>query len=376
MKRRSFIISTALAGGGAMLLPGCLSKSGKNIPPYLKDYSDNYAENPRETALEWFRNARYGLFIHYGLYSLLGRHEWVQFREQIPVAEYAKLKDRFTAEKFDADFITDLALEAEMKYINITTRHHDSFCLWDTKYSDFKSTDSPAKRDLLAELSEQCNKKGLALFFYYSHGRDWRHPHAPNNDKWGRTARPHYETRELHYKYGDEHDLNIYVEFMWNQIEELMEMFPQTAGIWLDGIGTTVSGDYSLFRCQELYDMIHAKLPHILVSYKQGLLGTEDFLAPERKYKGEGKPEKPLEICDHLQRQGWGYMKSEDGNHKTKEEVMEMLRRANSYPANLLLNTGPLPSGEIHPEDVSVLRAVGREIRDRGWEDTLKVEQE
>jgi alpha-L-fucosidase len=373
MKRRNFIITTALAGSGAMLLPRCTGGLDKDIPPYLTDYSDHYAENPREAALEWFRNARYGLFIHYGLYSLLGRHEWVQFREQIPVAEYAKLKDRFTAEKFDADFITDLVLEAEMKYINITTRHHDSFCLWDTKYSDFKSTNSPAKRDLLSELSEQCNKKGLALFFYYSHGRDWRHPHAPNNDKWGRTARPHYETRDPHYKYGDEHDLNIYVEFMWNQIEELMEMFPQTAGIWLDGIGTTFKGDYSLFRCQELYDMIHAKLPHVLVSYKQGLLGTEDFLAPERKYKGEGKPEKPLEICDHLQRQGWGYMKSEDGNHKTKEEVIEMLRHANSYPANLLLNTGPLPSGEIHPEDVNVLRAVGREIRDKGWDDILKV---
>lgn len=295
MNRRNFIFSSALTGGGLILLPGYPVKFEKNIPPYLKDYRARFKVNPRETALDWFRDARYGMFIHYGLYSIPGRGEWVQLRESIPVAEYAKLKEQFTADKFDADFITDLALEAEMKYINITTRHHDSFCLWDTRYSDFKSTNSPAKRDLLAELSEQCNKKGLALFFYYSHGRDWRHPHAPNNDNWKGSARPNYPNREPFYKYGEEHNLNVYLEFMWNQIEELLEMFPMTAGIWLDGIGVPLTGDYSLFKCQELYDMIHSKQSHVLVSYKQGLLGTEDFLAPERKYKEE-KPGKQPEV--------------------------------------------------------------------------------
>ena len=372
MKRRNFIRLTSLAATGTMLVPSCVEATMKNIPPFLEEYENLYSTNPRGACIEWFANARYGLFIHYGLYSLLGRHEWVQLREKIPVAEYAKLKEQFTAEKFDADFITDLALDAEMKYINITTRHHDSFCLWDTQYSDFKSTNSPAKRDLLAELSEQCNKKDLALFFYYSHGRDWKHPHAPNNDKWGGRARPDYPVREPAYKYGDEHDLSIYVEFMQNQINELLEMFPETAGIWLDGIGVTRSGDYSQFKCQELYDQIHAKLSHVLVSYKQGLLGTEDFLAPERTYQSDGKPEKPLEICDHLQNNGWGYMKSEDGKHKNKATVIEMLKKANAYPANLLLNTGPLPSGEIHPEDVKVLREVGKEIRNKGWENLLK----
>jgi len=366
MERRNFLKSTAFIGAGTILLPGCTGFSGSNVPPFLNDYKDLYSTDPRKAALKWFREARYGMFIHYGLYSLLGRHEWVQLREKIPVAEYAKLKDRFTAEKFDADFITDLALESEMKYINITTRHHDSFCLWDTKYSEFKSTNTPAKRDLLAELAAQCDKKGLALFFYYSHGRDWKHPHAPNNDKWKGRARPAYDKPQQEYKYGEMHDLSIYVEFMWNQIEELMEMYPNVAGIWLDGIGVTRSGDYSQFKCQELYDMIHAKLPHVLVSYKQGLLGTEDFLAPERKFNA-GDHGKPLEICDHLQNTGWGYMRSEDGNHKTREMVIEMLRKANSYPANLLLNTGPLPSGEIHPEDVNVLREVGVEIREKGW---------
>ncbi|MGQ1784485.1 MULTISPECIES: alpha-L-fucosidase [unclassified Saccharicrinis] len=372
MNRRKFIELSALAGTAAMFFPSCVGQKEESLPPFLKGKKDLYATDPRKAAIEWFREARYGMFIHYGLYSLLGRGEWVQLSDKIHVAEYAKLADRFTADKFDADFITDLALEAEMKYINITTRHHDCFCLWDTKYTDFKSTNSPAKRDLIAELYEQCNKKGLAFYLYYSHGRDWRHPHAPNNDNWGGNARPKYETQEPLYKYGDEHDLSIYVDFLYNQVDELLTMFPNVGGIWLDGHGVPASGDFAQFKLQELYDMIHAKQPHMLVSYKQGVLGTEDFLAPERKYKADGTPPKPLEICDHLQRNKWGYAQSQDGKHKTKDEVIAMLQRADKYPANLLLNTGPLPSGEMHPEDVKVLREVGKMIRTQGWENVLK----
>jgi len=372
MDRRKFIFSTLTTAAGLMVAPTAIAASNNNVPRYLKGVKNLYYEDPRKAAIEWFSQARYGMFMHYGLYSLLGRHEWVQQRELIPVAEYARLKEQFTVSKFNADFITDLALEAGMKYINITTRHHEGFCLWDTKYSDFKSTNSPAKRDLVAELSAQCSRKGLALFLYYSHGRDWKHPHAPNNDQWKGAARPGYKPNDPAYKYGKEHDLNIYLEFVNNQVNELLEMFSPIAGIWLDGIATPLSGDAALFKCQKLYDAIHARQPQVLVSYKQGLLGTEDFLAPERSYKSGEKPPKPLEICDHLQRNGWGYMKSEDGKHKPKEEVIEMLKKANRYPANLLLNTGPLPSGEIHPEDVITLRAVGKEIREKGWEEILK----
>jgi len=372
MKRRDFFELSFLAGAGTMLFPGCLVQKNLNIPSFMKDYKDLFVSDPRKATTEWFRNARYGMFIHYGLYSSMGMGEWVQYNKKIHVADYAKLKDQFTAEKFDADFITDLALEAGMKYINITTRHHDSFCLWDTKFSDFKSTNSPAKRDLVAELSEQCNKKGLALFLYYSHGRDWRYPHAPNNDHWGGSARPKYSTKEPFYKYGNQHHLDLYIEFMYNQINELLTNYSPIAGIWLDGIATPLSGDFSVFKCQNLYDMIHSKQPQVLVSYKQGLLGTEDFLAPEHKYDAGKKPKVPLELCNHLQKKGWGYTKSEDGNHKTEKDVIEMLKKANSYPANLLLNTGPLPSGEIHPEDVSVLRAVGKRIKNEGWDNILK----
>jgi len=336
-----------------------------DAPPYLKNYETEYAKDPRGAALRWFTDARFGLFLHYGLYSLLGRGEWVQFHERIPLAEYARLKDRFTADKFDADFITDLALDAEMKYINITTRHHDSFCLFRTDQTDFNSVNSPAKRDLVGELVEQCNRKRLGMFFYYSHGRDWRHPHAPTGPAWDRTARPAYDTPEPSYATGPDHVLQRYVDFITAQITELLTQYGPVAGIWLDGIATTRAiGDVSVWHAQELYDLIHRLQPQTLVSYKQGLLGTEDFLAPERKASSEF-PEKPMEICDVLQEKAWGYL--ENARHRTPDEVMAMLARAAEHPANLLLNTGPLGDGSIHPDDVHTLRETGRLLRQHGF---------
>lgn len=363
ISRREFIKAGVACTGIAMSGSMAPGKTTPEVPSYLKGYETLYAKDPRKAAVQYFRRAKFGLFMHYGLYSLLGRHEWVQFRERIPVKEYEKLKDRFIAEKFDADFITDMALNAEMKYVNITTRHHDSFCLFDSRYTDFKSTNSPTKRDLVGELAEQCQAKGLGLYLYYSHGRDWRHPHAPNNGDWGGSARPKYDPPEKSYKYGEDHDLQIYVEFVKDQITELLTHYGPIGAIWLDGIATLRSREdkMHLFRCQELYDHIHSLQPQVLVSYKQGLLSTEDFKAPERHFKS--KSEIPLEICDTLQPKGWGYIKKDDGTHKTADQVMAMLKKANDMGANLLLNTGPLPDGSIHPEDVKTLAEVGRRLR-------------
>ena len=374
MNRREVLRSTALLTGAAFVNPtflGCTSTNTAKVPSYLKGYEKQYEIDPRKAAIQYFKEAKFGLFIHYGLYSLLGGFwkgvhsrpaEWVQLRGKIALKEYEKLANQFTAEKFDADFITDMAMQAGMKYINLTTRHHDSFCLFDSKYTDFKSTNSPARRDLVAELSEQCQKKGLGFYLYYSHGRDWRHPHAPNNDDWGGAARPKYEPQEATYKYGEEHDLNIYVEFMKNQITELLTNYGPIGGIWLDGIGTPRSqpDKIHLFKVQELYDHIHSLQAQVLVSYKQGLLGTEDFKAPERHFKGES--EIPLEICNTLQPYSWGYDSNDSKGHKTVAEVMEMLAHTKEMGANLLLNTGPLPDGSIHPDDVETLAEVGKRM--------------
>ena len=355
LDRRSFLLcgGAAAAGFGA-----------PSIPSYLKGYEDRYAREPRAAALQWFRDARFGLFIHYGLYSLAGNEEWEQLRKKTPVAEYARFKDRFTAAKFDPEFITDLAVRSGMKYVNLTTRHHDSFCLFRTKYTDFSSVNSPARRDLVGELSEACRKKGLGLCLYYSHGRDWKHPHAPNNDEWGGSARPEYDPPEPSYKYGREHDLQKYLDFMTGQITELLTQYGPVAAIWLDGIAVPRSGDPGRFRCQELYDYIHKLQPQVLVSYKQGLLGTEDFFAPERTSVPPAGG-KPMEICDTLQDKLWGY--SKDARHKGADEVMQMLAAAARQKANLLLNTGPLPDGSIHPGDVATLGEVGRRLKSAGF---------
>ncbi len=375
MDRRTFV---QLAGlGASSLMAGSLwgsrQSTENSVPSFVKGYESSYRQDPLGGTLDWFGDAKFGLFLHYGLYSLLGRGEWVQLSEKIPVKEYEKLKDRFTAEKFDADFITDLALEAEMKYLNITTRHHDSFCLFNTKTTDFNSVNSPAKRDLVEELATACDKKGLGLCLYYSHGRDWRHPHAPNNDKWGAGARPKYESQEPYYKYGEEHDLNVYLEYMHGQLRELLTQYGPIANIWLDGHGTPMSGDIDAFKIDETYELIRKLQPGAMISSKWGYNDQEDFLAPEIHWlkKQQKKTEqmvasgKQVEICTAIA--GWGYTKKNDGKHRGVDSIVDNLKYAKKYNANLLLNTAPLPDGSIDKQDLNSLRQVGKMIRKSGW---------
>lgn len=348
------------------------------MPSYLKGNEDAFARDPRAANLEWFRNAKYGLFLHYGLYSQLGRHEWVQLREKIRPAEYAKLADSFTAEKFDAGEIARFAVQCGMRYINITTRHHDSFCLFETAQTDFNSLNAPSGRDLVHELAEACEENGLALFLYYSHGRDWKHPHAPNNDIWGGRARPEYDPPEESYAYGDDHNLEIYLDFMKEQITELVRKNPTVAGIWLDGIAVPKNGPTEKFRCQDLYDHIHSLEPHLLLSYKQGLLGTEDFFAPEHSVPGAGDdPNRAGKISEHTRKVieicttmitnplSWGYY--EGAEHRDAAGVWEALRKARSAGANLLLNTGPKGDGSLDPADAAAMRTAGLKLREEGF---------
>ncbi|MCF7855421.1 MAG: alpha-L-fucosidase [Candidatus Pacebacteria bacterium] len=348
-----------------------------HVPTYLSDYKAEYAKNPRKAALQWFRDAKYGLFIHYGLYSLLGRHEWVQHTEKISVADYAQLAHWFTAEQFDAEWICDFAVECGMKYVNLTTRHHDSFCLWDTDETTFNVMNTPCGRDLVGELARACEKKGLGLCLYYSHGRDWKHPHAPNNDAWGGKARPEYETPEPTYATGSAHNLQYYLDYMTAQITELLTHYGPIAAIWLDGIAVPLCPkdahcqakedfdpctDGDAFKCQELYDHIHSLQPQVLISYKQGYLGTEDFFAPEHKaYNrfGEDFTEKPGEICTTAGG-GWGYTAGHD--YCTADELWTTLNNARDAGCNLLINVGPLPDGRFPRQSTATLLEVGKRL--------------
>jgi len=355
-----------------VLLNGC-SKAPK-APTYLKEYQKEYEVNPKEANLKWFKDAKYGMFIHYGLYSLLEKGEWVQLRDTIPVAEYAKLKDRFTAENFNADDITDIAISAGMKYITITSKHHDGFCLFDTKATDFNVMNSPAKRDLIQELNDACEEKGLGLFLYYSLGADWKHPYFYPRESGWKNARPAYTEAQPEYKFEKDEDFKIYIDFVHEQLKELLSQYPNIAGIWFDPI----MGYYNrpdLFPMDSTYALIRKMSPHTLISFKQGANGDEDFMAPERggnvkvgvkfesaKIAYKKNQGKPREICNTLQPHAWGYNKSKDGKHKSVDDVIEMLNAAKKSNSNLLLNVGPKGDGSFPEEDIIVLKEVGEKL--------------
>jgi len=378
LNRRGFL-KTAGTGAAVLLTPSLSCTGNSDVPSYLRDHAEFYRRDPRAAALEWFSKARFGLFMHYGLYSLLGRGEWVMLHEKIPVAEYVKLKERFTAEAFDPDFITDLALEAGISYVNLTSRHHDSFCLFDTKQTDYSSVHSPAGRDLVGELAEACARKGLGLFLYYSYAADWKHPYFyPREAGWS-SARPAYDTPDPSYLWQGDEDFHHYIEFAHAQLLELLTQYGSLAGIWLDPI----MGYYKrpdLFPIEQTYALIRASQSQCLISFKQGANGDEDFVAPERRVDAhrrggeiarrvwELNKSKPREICETLQPKAipgasWGYNEAAEGRHVGADGVMEMLAFAAESDANLLLNTGPLADGRIHPDDIATLREVGRRLR-------------
>ena len=345
------------------------------VPTYLSDFKEHYKENPREANLQWFKDARFGMFIHYGLYSQLGKGEWVQLQDTIPLDEYAKLKDSFTASGFDADFIVQLSKKAGMKYITITSKHHDGFCLFRTKETDFNSVEAPAGRDLIAEMAKACEKEGIGLFLYYSYAADWKHPWFYSREEGWPNARPAYKIKPEEYKYEKPEDFRKYVDYVHAQLKELLTQYPTIAGIWFDPImGFYANPD--VFPIDDTYALIRELSPHALISFKQGANGGEDFIAPERGggvRVGEQYPvaqrvyelnkEKPKEVCNTMQPHlpgvqrgtNWGYNKSVDGHHLKVDDVKILLGDALLYGYNLLLNIGPLPDGSVHTEDVETL---------------------
>lgn len=362
-----------LMTGVLMNLSGC--DQDPDIPSYLHGYEQSFAEDPRGTNLQWFEDAGYGMFIHYGIYSLLERGEWVQLRDTIPVAAYARWMEQFDARHFDPDFITDLALEGGMKYITITSKHHDGFCLFRTEATEFNAVKSPAGRDLIGELYRACEEKELGLFLYYSYALDWKHPYFYSRESGWTNARPAYREPQPEYLYRTEEDFRHYIDFVHAQLTELLTQYPHIAGIWLDPI----MGYYSrpdLFPADSTYALIRRLSPHALISFKQGANGSEDFVAPERSGNASVGQQfevarriaalnknKPREICNTLQPHAWGYDRRNDGHHKSAREIMEMLASADSMNANLLLNVGPRGDGSFPDEDVEAIRQAGSWLR-------------
>lgn len=361
--------------------------SWKRAPYFLKEYEKEYLESPKKATLSWFKNARFGLFIHWGPATMYAKGEWVMFHDRIPIKIYEQKVREFKGEKFCAQDYVDLAVSAKMKYITFVVKHHDGFALWGSKATNYNSVDYPAQRDFLKELAVACKKSGLGLFIYYSIGIDWHHPYFLPSSLYD-PARPHYKEQPPEYKYKTPEDFKHYLNFVKTQIMELCTMYGPIAGFWFD----TSGGVYQypdLFRIQEIYDMIHAIQPHALITFKTGVNGNEDFITGEREmgslaciFKNAGLPkevqdaanhawennkEKPAELNIPIQTMGWSYHSNPKQRQKSKKEILELLDICAQMNANLLLNIGPRPDGTILEKNIETLKKVGEHLEKNGF---------
>ena len=300
-----------------------------------------------EERLAWFHKARFGLFMHWGLYSLLGRGEWTMFCERIPRDEYAKLAGRFNPHKFDADAWAGLAVEAGMKYAVLTTRHHDGFCLFDSQVSDFTSVKTKAKRDLVAEYVKAFRKAGLKVGFYYSL-LDWRFPGYFMPEK-------HRESAE---------DM---IQQFHAQVGELMSNYGKIDLLWYDGDwlahGRVLGDKAEFWRSKEVNRMARKLQPHLIINNRSGL--DEDLDTPEQHVTAS-KPGHGWESCMTIGDScGWGYIRN-NPNWKTVPQLLQNLVTAAAGEGNYLLNIGPAPDGTIRKEEQVRLRAMGQWLKTNG----------
>jgi alpha-L-fucosidase len=334
-------------------------------PPY-----EPASENLK--AREWFQDAKFGLFIHWGVYSVLGDGEWVVENHKMTVADYEKLPPQFNPTEFNAAEWVKTAKAAGMKYITITSKHHDGFAMWDSKVSDWNIVKrTPYKKDVLKMLADECHKQGIKLFFYHSH-LDWHHPdYYPRGRTGHNTGRP------------ESGDFNKYLDYMDDQLTELLTGYGPIAGIWFDGWWDQQvkepGGDPKKTRVdwklRRTYDLIHKLQPQALVGNNHHVapFPGEDFQMFEKDLPGgntagfntDSKPgELPLETCETISN-AWGYNKN-DKQYKSTADLVHYLVKAAGMNANFLLNVGPMPSGKIQPEFGERLREVGKWLEKNG----------
>jgi len=298
---------------------------------------------------KWFEDARFGMFIHWGLYSILGRGEWVMHDEQIPVDEYATLAEKFNPCDFDMDSWISLAKDAGMKYVILTTRHHDGFSLFDSKVSDFTSVKTAAKRDFVAEYVKACCKANLKVGLYYSL-LDWRYPvyfKGPKKDpeKW------------------KEH-----VEYVHSQVRELMTNYGKIDylfydGEWIPGVKhnrTFIEQDESpevaeSWHSEELNAMVRKLQPHIIINNRSGI--AEDVETPEQNIVAseDGRVWESNMTMNDL----WGYAEADD-NWKSTKQIIQNLICCVGVGGNYALNIGPEADGTVPVPSVERFREIGK----------------
>jgi len=293
-----------------------------------------------DSHMQWWRDARFGLFIHWGPVSLKGTEiGWSRGGErrgtggkgEIPVAVYDNLYKEFNPVEFNAKEWVALAQAAGMKYLVFTSKHHDGFCMFDTALSDYKITNSPFKRDVVKELADACHEAGLKVGFYYS-PPDWHHPD--------------YRT-ERHAEY---------VKYLHGQLREICTNYGKIDIIWFDGLGGTAKD----WDAEKLLAMIRELQPDVVINNRAGL--PADHETPEQEI-GRFSRERPWETCMTIADQ-WAWKPND--NVKSPERCLEVLIRCAGGDGNLLFNVGPMPTGAIEPVQVERLKAMGQWLQKYG----------
>jgi alpha-L-fucosidase len=305
-------------------------------------------------AREWFQDARFGMFVHWGVYSVLGDGEWVMNNRKIPIADYEKLPPVFDPAEFNAAEWVSLAKAAGMKYITITSKHHDGFAMFDSKVSDYTIVSRTRyRKDPLKALADECRRQGLKLFFYYSQ-LDWHHPDYFPRGRTGQDAgRP------------EQGNWPAYLDYMNAQLKELLTNYGDLGGIWFDGWWDRPDADWQLGKT---YALIHQLQPQALIgsNHHRRPNPGEDFQMFEKDLPGGRSQgfnqdseigDLPLETCETMNG-AWGFNIT-DRRYKTTRELVRYLVRAAGSNANFLLNVGPMANGRIQPEFETRLREVG-----------------
>lgn len=295
-----------------------------------------------EDGRDWFNEKRFGMFVHWGLYAIPGWHEQHQWRGRVPREAYVKLKDQWNPVKFDPDAWLDIAERTGMEYIIVTTKHHDGFCLFETKETDYNTMNSPYGKDPMAMLAEACHKRDFPLGFYYSCA-DWHHPNYPNQGR-------HHE---LDPQPGDDPDLEKYLVFLRAQVRELCTQYGELGAFWWD-MNVDEHVDPSI------NNMIRELQPKAVINnrgYDEG-----DFGTPERDYNPDLNRalgfDRMTEACQSVGRESWGYREDED--YYTDRHLIRSIDRYLARDANYLLNVGPKADGTIPGEAEVILDRIGK----------------
>lgn len=328
----------------------------------------------RTERTEWYMDARFGMFIHWGLYAIPARGEWVRSNERMLKEDYDQFFYEFDAKDYNPREWARLAKGAGMKYAILTAKHHDGFCLFDSKYTEFKSTNTPCKRDLVAEFLEAFREEGIKVGLYFSL-IDWRHEDYPH---YGDQFHPMRENEAFK---GKVHNFDCYLTYMHNQVRELLTNYGHLDIMWFDFSYDGMSCED--WKATELIKMVRALQPHIVIDNRlegssedagsirtmNPTLYSGDFASPEQMIPPEGIRDEagnpiPWEACITLNNH-WGY-DAHDKHYKSSKMIVRTLIECTSKNGNLLVNVGPDATGKIPKESIAILEEVGEWMAENG----------